>query len=144
MSLSQKCQYALRAILELARRSAGTPVTVAEIAQAQEIPQRFLEAILVQLKRGGFVESRRGMKGGYLLAVSPAELKVGQVIGCIDGPIAAIKSAPGGYPHGSAPAFEELWEQARTAVETVYNSTTFQNLLDKEEQAAKTYMGSNI
>ena len=144
MSVSQRCQYALRAILELSQRNVSGPLTVAEIAVAQGVPRRFLEAILVQLKNSGIVESRRGMRGGYLLAVSPADLTVGQVIRCVDGPVMMVKSAPGEYPPNNGSTFEPLWKKARLAVEQVYDSTTFQDLVDKQRRVAKTYVGSNI
>ncbi len=73
MLVSQKSQYALRAVFELARRNGGLPVKIADIAEAQAIPQRFLEVIMNQLKQGGFVESRRGKRGGYLLARSAGD-----------------------------------------------------------------------
>lgn len=71
MSVSQKCQYALRAVFELARRRGEKPTSIREIAEAQAIPAKFLELILTQLRKGGLVESRRGIHGGYLLAVWP-------------------------------------------------------------------------
>jgi Rrf2 family cysteine metabolism transcriptional repressor len=80
MQISQKCQYALRAVFELAVRTKEGPIKVGVIAEAQAIPTRFLEVILNQLKRGGFVESRRGNAGGYALAKSPAELTMGDII----------------------------------------------------------------
>lgn len=80
MLISHRCQYALRAIFELAKRSNQGPVKIAQIAEVQAIPVRFLEVILSQLKQGRFVASRRGNRGGYILAYSPAELTVGAVI----------------------------------------------------------------
>ena len=68
MSVSLKCQYGLRALFELARRAGNGPTRIQEIAEAQAIPPRFLENILNQLRRGGFVESRRGKAGGFVLA----------------------------------------------------------------------------
>ncbi len=90
MSVSQKCQYALRAVFELASRHGDAPTSIREIAQAQAIPPKFLELILVQLRKAGFVESRRGAHGGYFLAVGPAALTVGEIIRFIDGPIAPV------------------------------------------------------
>ena len=70
MNISVKGEYALQAIFDLASRPAGQPVKIAEIARRQQIPQKFLEFILASLKQAGFVESRRGADGGYLLATS--------------------------------------------------------------------------
>ena len=72
MHTSVKGEYALQAILDLASQRSGEPIRIADIAQRQKIPQKFLELILASLKQAGFVESRRGAEGGYLLS-RPAE-----------------------------------------------------------------------
>jgi len=95
MQISQKCQYALRAVFELARRPREAPVKVGDIAEAQAIPPRFLEIILNQLKRGGFVESRRGASGGYSLARSPDELTMGEIIRFVEGPFKPVSCTVG-------------------------------------------------
>ena len=77
MFVSQKCQYTLRAMFELAKRRGAGPVTVAEIAQAQAIPPRFLEVILQGLRTAGRVQSQRGTGGGYVLAGPPDTVTVG-------------------------------------------------------------------
>ncbi len=140
MGISQKCQYALRATFELARRQGARPTTVHQIAEAQGIPQRFLELILGQLRQGGFVDSRRGVRGGYLLASSPDSLTVGAIIRFVDGPIAPVncdgESRDGPCPMHGGCAFVGLWERAEKAMSEVYDSTTFQDLLDEEQRAA--------
>ncbi len=91
MLVSRKCRYALRAILELAMRNSQDPVKIADIAEAQAIPTRFLEAILNQLKQVGFVESRRGRRGGYFLKRSPDEITMGDVIESIQGCLGLVE-----------------------------------------------------
>jgi len=86
MKISKRCQYALRAVFELGLRKTDQPVKIQEIAGAQNIPPRFLEVILNQLRHAGFVDSRRGSEGGYMLAQAPEDLTVGQVIRYIQGP----------------------------------------------------------
>ena len=86
MHNSVKGEYALQAILDLASRRAGEPIRIADIAQRQKIPQKFLELILASLKQGGFVESRRGAEGGYLLARPAESLTVGEVLRFVEGP----------------------------------------------------------
>jgi Rrf2 family transcriptional regulator, cysteine metabolism repressor len=139
MLLSQKCQYAFRAIFELARKHrAGQPVSVAEIAQAQAIPPRFLEQILGELRHGGFVVSRRGSQGGYTLATEPTALTVGDIIRFVEGPIAPVKCIDG-EPDCELKdhcLFMGFWQRAATALEQVYNSTTFQDLVDEAEAHA--------
>ena len=92
--LSQKAKYALRAALMLAERfEAAVPLAVSEIAERERIPQKFLEAILVELRDAGIVDSRRGRYGGYSLRRPPAEVSFGEVIRAIDGPLALIPCA---------------------------------------------------
>ena len=138
MFLSQKCQYALRAIFELAKRSGQGPVKIAEIAEAQAIPVRFLEVILSQLKQAGFTTSQRGSTGGYLLIRSPGELTVGEVIRFMQGPFGPVECVAG-VSRGKCPlygncAFLPMWEKAQKAVSDVYNNTTFQGLVDQEKE----------
>src|ERR1700680_5124819 len=85
MNISVKGEYALQAILDLAAQRPGAPLRIADIAGRQKIPQKFLELILASLKQAGFVESRRGAEGGYLLARPADSLTVGEEVHFIDG-----------------------------------------------------------
>ena len=91
MSVSQQSQYALRAVFELGKRRDEGPIAVADIAEAQAIPRRFLELIIAQLRRAGFVTSHRGVQGGYALVMSPREIAVADIIRAIDGSLAPVK-----------------------------------------------------
>jgi Rrf2 family protein len=91
--LSQKAKYAMRALLYLAKAAPDQPVFIAEIADEQSVPKKFLELILLDLKRHGLVHSYRGKKGGYLLAKRPDQIFFGQVIRIIDGPLAQLPCA---------------------------------------------------
>ena len=141
MYISQKCQYALRAIFELAKRSNEGPVKIAQIAETQAIPVRFLEVILSQLKQGRFVTSQRGSKGGYVLARPPAVLTVGEVVQFMQGPIGPVDCVTTGSKdkcrlYGKC-AFLPMWEQVRKAISDVYDSTTFQYLVEQEKHQGK-------
>lgn len=139
MNLSQKCQYALRAVFELATRHGQGPVTVGEIAEQQAIPARFLELILVQLKQAGYIDSRRGVQGGYTLSVQPHSLSVGDVIRTIEGPLTPVKRTDEQAPRTPTKgdhAFGHLWQRAEKAVADVYDTTSFQDLIDDERAAA--------
>src|SRR5579872_497027 len=85
MNISVKSEYALHAIFDLASQHAGEPTKIADIAKRQKIPQKFLELILAGLKQGGFVESRRGAEGGYLLARPAEAITVGEVLRFVEG-----------------------------------------------------------
>ena len=88
--ISQRAKYALRALLALAESQAGEPLMIAEISKRQSIPKKFLEQILLELKRAGIVDSRRGRLGGYVLARPPERVTFGEVLRLIDGPLALL------------------------------------------------------
>jgi Rrf2 family protein len=88
--LSRKSKYGLKALLVLAQEAGRGPVLIAELADRDAIPKKFLEAILLELKRHGVVQSRKGKGGGYFLRRAPAEITFGEVIRALDGPLAAV------------------------------------------------------
>jgi Rrf2 family protein len=88
--ISQKAKYALRALVSLCRARYGEPQMISQISKEQAIPKKFLEQILLELKRHGIVESRRGRLGGYVLLRSPDKITFGEVLRLIDGPIAPL------------------------------------------------------
>src|SRR5574337_1979117 len=90
MKVSTKGDYATRAMQDLALHYEKGPVQIEEIARRQHLPARYLEQILLSLKRAGFVESKRGMSGGYYLAKHPREITVGAIIRAMEGPIVPI------------------------------------------------------
>ena len=92
MNLSKRGEYALRALIDIgiAREQGRELLPIRELAERERIPVKFLEQILLQLKEAGFLESRRGKKGGYLLRKAPRSIKIGDVVRLIDGPLAPI------------------------------------------------------
>jgi Rrf2 family cysteine metabolism transcriptional repressor len=142
---SNKCKYALRAVFELALRENSTPVKIHQIAEAQSIPPRFLEVILAELKQGGFLESRRGKEGGYILAKPADELSIGEIITFILGKgdnrqIAETNKQDlvGSY------VFSKLWQRINIAVSDIYNNTTFADLVEEEIVIRKKYIPSYV
>jgi len=142
LGVSQKCQYALRAMLELSLRyPAENVTTVGEIAEAQKIPIRFLEQILSKLRAGGYVESRRGKQGGYVIGVAPSGISIGEIIRFIEGPsesVQCIRNPEGKHcsMQGGC-VFKSLWMRAKDAMSEIFDSTTFQNLVDQHRLGAK-------
>ena len=141
MHISQKCQYTLRALFELAKRRGNGPVSAAEIAEAQAIPPRFLELILQGLKDSWQVESKRGNNGGYLLAVPPEVITVGDIIRTVDGSLSPVQCVSN-RAHGHCPlkgkcAFMGVWQKAQAAIEEVYDSFSLQDLIDNERSNAE-------
>lgn len=138
MKVSKKCQYALKAMFELAWRNSGKPVKTQSIADAQRMSARFTEIILNELKHGGFVVSKRGNEGGYMLARDTGELTVREVIEYIQGPISLVPDA--GKPAVGATflgneAFRELWEEVNDAVRDVCGGKTFADLVESERSS---------
>lgn len=88
--ISQRAKYAFRALALLAEASDGVPVQIPEIAERKKIPKKFLEQILLELKRAGILESRRGKQGGYMLARPACDITYGEVLRLIDGPVALL------------------------------------------------------
>lgn len=91
--LSQKTRYALRALLHMVERHGGAPTQIAEIAEAQKVPRKYLELIMLELKKAGIVSSRRGPGGGYRLARPASEISFADILRITDGPIALVPCA---------------------------------------------------
>jgi Rrf2 family protein len=143
MPISQKCQYAVRSVFELAKQQGSGATKISDIAEAQAIPIRFLENILNQLKGGGFVESVRGKDGGYLLARSAKDLTVGEIVRYMEGPLSPVECNPGGRKGACSMygrcVFLSLWKRAQDALETVYDGTTFHDLILEEGKPREPY-----
>ena len=139
MFLTQRNQYALRAIVELARRVGTGPVKVSEIAKAQAIPLRFLEVILGQLKGSGLVDAKRGYYGGYFLLRQPEDITVGSVIRFLQGE-PDLKECQSCISKMQCPfekdcAFASLWTRVNEAVFNIFDETTIKDLVPQEPAA---------
>jgi Rrf2 family protein len=135
MIITQKNQYAIRAVFELAKRRDQGPIKINEIAQAQKIPTRFLEIILNQLKHGGLLESKRGFYGGYTLIRSPDEITVGEILRLMDKSSESLYRVTGiskdDHRFEEGGVFFSMWTKAHRAMIDVLDNTTIQNLLDQ-------------
>ena len=125
MNISVKGEYALHAIFDLALQKRGEPIKIADIARRQKIPQKFLELILAGLKQGGFVESRRGAEGGYLLSRTPDAITVGEVLRYVEG----TKSNKTSQRRASSDPFAETWRRVEQSISSVIDQTTFAELV---------------
>ena len=124
-------------MLELAKREAFGPVPIGEVAQAQQIPSRFLEAILRQLKQGGFTDSVRGKDGGYRLARPAADIKLGDIIKHFEGPLICVN--PKATLDDERPdVFNDIWQKAETALDTVFDTTTIGELAKRDIELQET------
>ncbi|MGW0913873.1 RrF2 family transcriptional regulator [Streptomyces sp. NPDC002784] len=126
MRISARADYAVRAVLELAVRQDDGPVKAEAIATEQDIPHKFLEGILGDLRRAGLVDSRRGGNGGYRLARDASAITVADVIRAVDGPIVSVRGVrPTGLSYaGSAEPLLPLWIALRANVRRILEGVT--------------------
>lgn len=138
--LSSRAKYATRAILDLTLHADERAVQIGDIAARQNIPVKFLEQILLALKRGGFVQSRKGPGGGYFLAQRPHEITLGAVVRAMDGPLAPMScvSVSGymecGCPDPETCGLRAIWKEARNALADVLDGTTFADIQERDER----------
>jgi Rrf2 family cysteine metabolism transcriptional repressor len=132
MNISVKGEYALQAIFDLATQPVGEPVKIADIANRQKIPQKFLELILASLKQGGFVESRRGAEGGYRLARPADQITIGEVLKFVEEGKKAKRATPD--------AFTDIWKRVDLAISGVLDRTTFAELVRRWKEMQSRYV----
>ncbi|HYN94745.1 MAG TPA: Rrf2 family transcriptional regulator [Pilimelia sp.] len=130
MQISARGDYAVRAALSLAA-SYPALLSAQTISQQQELPHKFLEAVLADLRRAGLVRAQRGAEGGYTLTQPPAEISVGQVLRAVDGPLAGVR---GMRPEetkydGAAENLPWLWVAVRAAVRDVVDEVNLAELV---------------
>lgn len=130
MQITARADYAIRALAELASRG-GESATRTDLAEAQAIPAKFLEAILADLKRAGLVVALRGSGGGYLLAQDAAGITVADIVRAVDGPLAAVRGlAPEALQYeGSTAALRDVWVAVRASLRLVLESVTLADVV---------------
>jgi len=135
MKISTKGRYALRLMLDLALHG-GSAVPLRDVAQRQEISDKYLEQIVIQLSRGGLVRSVRGAGGGYLLTRPAAEYTVGEILRRLEGDLAPVSCISGGECCRRADhcVTQEVWLQIQAAVDSVVDNITLQDLVDRYHQ----------
>jgi Rrf2 family protein len=146
MKITFKGDYALKAVLDLALHYGGAPVTIHEVAKHIDAPVKFLEQVLLDLKRGGFIESRRGKVGGYLLSKPPEAITIGEVIRFMDGPIEPIACVKEGYSKCGdiyKCAFRGIWKKVFQVTSEIVDNTTFEDMV-KEISAAQNIAAYSI
>jgi Rrf2 family protein len=132
--ISAKADYALRASIELAAAEGIGPVKGERVAQAQEIPLKFLENILGDLRQAGLVRSQRGMEGGYWLARPAAEITLAEVIRAVDGPLANVRGVrPESLEYaGSSESLRDVWVAVRASLRSVLEAVTLADVAGGE------------
>ena len=133
MRLSKKSEYALLALISLAKNFDGKLLTITNLSQMNSIPQKFLEQILIFLKQSGYVRSVRGPSGGYKLSRDPSEITTAEVIRSIDGPLAPVVSVSLHFyeesPIEKSPKLKSLLRDIRDYASQKLENTTIQDLM---------------
>lgn len=138
MKLSKKAEYAMRALLAMARAPDTSTFAIQDIANSEKIPLKFLEQILLTLKNGGLLRSKRGVGGGYQFLKSPARISLGEIITLIDGAFIPMSCATveGGQCECSSTGvcgLGQAFSQLRDQVNHWLNSTTLAHVLEREQ-----------
>jgi Rrf2 family protein len=143
--ITQKTRYALRSLLILVEVGRGDAVRLQQIAETQRVPRKYLELIMLDLKKAGIVTSVRGPKGGYRLTRSPQDISFGEVVRAIEGPIALISCASGNFyaPCGDCHdeatcAIRRAFLVVRSRTSDVLNGITLAQGAEWEERTADT------
>lgn len=140
--LNKKTRYAIKALMQIARQSnIGLPASVSSISEQYQIPNKFLEAILSDLKTAGYVISKKGSSGGYYLNKSSSDINLSDLLRATNGPIAMVPCVSLNYyepceqcPDESFCAIHSVMEEVRDANLKILNNTSIQDLLDRENQ----------
>lgn len=131
MKITFKGDYALKAILHLAIYYGKRLVTASDLAKSIDAPLKFLEQVLLDLKKGGFIESKRGNIGGYQLSKVPGDIAVGDIVRFIEGPIEPISCVKEGYSNCADLndcAFRKIWQDVSRATAEIIDNLTFEQL----------------
>ena len=133
MRISAKVDYAVRAAIELAA-AGGEPVKGEVIAEAQDIPLKFLENILGELKHTGIVASRRGAQGGYWLAKPPDAVSLADIVRAVEGPLATVRGqGPESLDYkGGAKPLQSVWIAVRANLRAIMDETTLEDLVERD------------
>lgn len=138
MRLSKKTEYAMRALIYASRFPEGTTFQIKELAEKNRIPKKFLELILLELKNGGIMRSKRGVGGGYLLARRPETIRSSEIIRVIEGPVTPSerrRETGKQAEEGSSPAVHRLVRETSEAIVQVLDRWTLADLAREEQEA---------
>lgn len=145
MKLSNKGRYAVRALFDIAFFNEGRPTQVKDIAERQSIPPRFLEQIFQDLKRAGIVGSKRGPQGGYSLAQRPTEIRLGDIVRALEGPIALgdrDSAEARGVASDAGKVTDSIFEDLSARVESCFDAITVQDICDRASKLGLRRPGS--
>ena len=132
MKLSTRTRYAVRAMIELAKHDTNRPLQLKVIADRQEISIKYLEQLMAVLKSAGLIKSIRGSKGGYVLARAASQIRINDILHCVEGPITTVECVgdTASCSRAADCAAREVWKRVEQAIENVLKSITLQDVAD--------------
>jgi Rrf2 family protein len=133
VKLSNKSRYGVQAVFDIAFHAEGRAAQIKEIADRQSIPPRFLEQIFQDLKRAGLVASRRGPRGGYQLARPPSEIRLGDIVRALEGPIDLVPDGEGESRRVAAGVIDAAFVELSRQIEACFDALTVQALVERGE-----------
>lgn len=138
MKVSTRGEYGVRAMVALARHYGDGPLSIAAVARESSVPASYLEQLIGPLRKAGLVESRRGAQGGYLLARSPATIRVGDVYRVMEGPVAPMECVSEDPADQTCPLIDgcqtrPVWIRVRDSIIDAIDSITLQDLVDEAD-----------
>ena len=145
MRVSAKSDYALRALIEIARETERSAISAEELGRRQDIPHGFLQAILADLRRAGVVMSQRGQSGGWRMGRPASEVSVADVIRAVDGPLVSVYGLrPEAVTYNeAADVLQHVWIAARRSLRDVFERVSIQDLADRKLPEAVTSLSAD-
>lgn len=141
MKISTKGHYGVQAMFDLAQHYGEGPISLKSIAERQDLSEHYLEQLIAVLRKAGLVKSVRGAQGGYILARDPADIKVGDIIRVLEGPIAPVECVNDEDPEQCMKAefciTRNVWEKVRNSIEEVLDTITLADMCKEAEQVKK-------
>jgi len=148
VKLSTKGRYGLRAMIEMAQSTVPGPITTHNIAQRQNIPERYLEQLMVPLRRAGLVKSVRGFQGGYMLIKNPQDITAGDIIRALEGPVAPVECVSEVNPEACERSdnclTRGLWLKMRDSIAEVLDSYTLADLAQLVDETPGTAVEDSL
>ena len=143
MKISTKGRYALRLMLDIAMNDAVEPVRLKDVAERQSISVKYLEQIISQLVRAGYVKSIRGPQGGYRLVKAPKEYTVGMILRQVEGnmvPVACLEDEESGCERQSQCVTLRIWKELNDAIKSVVDRYTLEDLMEWQQDISSDYV----
>ncbi|MHB9094161.1 MAG: RrF2 family transcriptional regulator [Eubacteriales bacterium] len=139
MKISTKGHYGVQAMFDLAQHFGEGPISLKSVAERQDLSEHYLEQLIAGLRKAGLVKSVRGAQGGYILAREPAEIKIGDIVRVLEGPIAPVECVNGEDTEGCLKAefciTRNVWEKVKDSIEGVLDSITLADMCKDAERA---------